>query len=193
VPATSLTNWPDEFIHSTGDDLEQLDATQLERNALIVSAVAWYFANWETKTRPCWGPTSRRAASRVSPRTSRPRWPTSRRRRRRPPAAFRAARALVRSAYDREKAALASVRRLAPQAGRRPLSVPGHGRLDEGLGADLRALERAWTAVTGRSLPDLEPTRDEEAMDAVVYVPWPTSAPGTTPWTRSGPFPGCTA
>ena len=27
VPGTSLTNWPDEFIHSTGDDLEQIDAT----------------------------------------------------------------------------------------------------------------------------------------------------------------------
>src|SRR5574341_1267386 len=31
VPATSLTNWPDEYIHSTGDDLENTDATQLER------------------------------------------------------------------------------------------------------------------------------------------------------------------
>ena len=44
VPATSLTNWPDEFIHSTGDDLEQVDATQLERNAVVVAAVALYFA-----------------------------------------------------------------------------------------------------------------------------------------------------
>jgi hypothetical protein len=35
VPATSLTNWPDEFIHSTGDDLENIDATQLERNAVV--------------------------------------------------------------------------------------------------------------------------------------------------------------
>src|SRR5262245_40354208 len=45
VPATSLTNWPDEFIHSTGDDVDQVDATQLGRNALVVAAVAHYFAN----------------------------------------------------------------------------------------------------------------------------------------------------
>ena len=45
VPATSLTNWPDEFIHSTGDDLDQLDATQLERNAVVVAAVALYFGS----------------------------------------------------------------------------------------------------------------------------------------------------
>jgi len=44
VPGTSLTNWPDEFIHSTGDDLEQIDATQLERNAVVVAGVALYFA-----------------------------------------------------------------------------------------------------------------------------------------------------
>ena len=45
VPATSLTNWPDEYIHSTGDDLDQVDATQIERNAVVVAAVALYFAS----------------------------------------------------------------------------------------------------------------------------------------------------
>src|SRR6185295_12774280 len=45
VPGTSLTNWPDEFIHSTGDDLENIDATQLERNAVVVAGVALYFAS----------------------------------------------------------------------------------------------------------------------------------------------------
>src|SRR6185295_143511 len=45
VPGTSLTNWPDEFIHSTGDDLENIDATQLERNAIVVAGVALYFAD----------------------------------------------------------------------------------------------------------------------------------------------------
>ena len=31
VPAVTFTNWPDDFIHSTGDDLWQVDPTQLER------------------------------------------------------------------------------------------------------------------------------------------------------------------
>ena len=36
----TLTNWPDEFIHSNYDDLWQMDATQLKRNAFIVAATA---------------------------------------------------------------------------------------------------------------------------------------------------------
>ncbi len=45
VPATTLTNWPDEYIHSSGDDLWQVDATQLKRNAFIVASTALWLAN----------------------------------------------------------------------------------------------------------------------------------------------------
>jgi hypothetical protein len=45
VPGTTLTNWPDENIHSSGDDLWQIDATQLKRNAFIVAATALWLAN----------------------------------------------------------------------------------------------------------------------------------------------------
>ena len=45
VPGTTLTNWPDENIHSSGDDLWQIDATQLKRNAYVVAATAWWIAN----------------------------------------------------------------------------------------------------------------------------------------------------
>jgi hypothetical protein len=45
VPGTTLTNWPDEYIHSSGDDLWQIDATQLKRNAFIVAATALWLAN----------------------------------------------------------------------------------------------------------------------------------------------------
>ncbi|MBZ0112713.1 MAG: M28 family peptidase [Thermoanaerobaculia bacterium] len=43
VPATALINWPDDWIHSSGDDLDNIDATQLQRNAVVVAAVASYF------------------------------------------------------------------------------------------------------------------------------------------------------
>ncbi len=43
VPATALINWPDDWIHSSGDDLDNIDATQLARNAVVVAAVAHYF------------------------------------------------------------------------------------------------------------------------------------------------------
>ncbi|MFQ6115757.1 MAG: hypothetical protein ACE5NG_16985, partial [bacterium] len=45
IPAITLTNWPDEIIHSSDDDLWNIDRTQLKRNAYIVAATAWYLAN----------------------------------------------------------------------------------------------------------------------------------------------------
>ena len=45
VPGTTMTNWPDEYIHSSADDLWQIDSTQLKRNAFVVAATAWWLAN----------------------------------------------------------------------------------------------------------------------------------------------------
>ena len=50
VPATSLTNWPDEYIHGTGDDLENIDAT-----FLYADPSGFHFmdqASYETLTLP---------------------------------------------------------------------------------------------------------------------------------------------
>jgi len=44
VPGTTLTNWPDENIHSSGDDIWQIDPTQLKRNMYVVAASAWWIA-----------------------------------------------------------------------------------------------------------------------------------------------------
>ena len=172
VPATSLTNWPDEFIHSTGDDLDQIDATQLERNALVASAVAWYFATVGDEDASILAAyvaargQARLAQDGVTAVSHLAEAPPAER-----PAAFRAARSLIRQAHEREKAALASVRRLAPRGRAAEYVAQATGQLDDGLGGDLRVVERAWTAITGRSLPNVEPSRDEQAMDAIVYVP----------------------
>jgi len=45
IPGVTFTNWPDDYIHSTGDDLGQIDSTQLQRNAVAVTAAALYLAN----------------------------------------------------------------------------------------------------------------------------------------------------
>ena len=45
VPGISLTNWPDTYIHSTDDDLWQVDATQLKRNAFIVATTSFALAS----------------------------------------------------------------------------------------------------------------------------------------------------
>jgi Zn-dependent M28 family amino/carboxypeptidase len=45
VPGVTFTNWPDPYIHSSDDDLWQMDATQLKRNAVAVAASAYYLAS----------------------------------------------------------------------------------------------------------------------------------------------------
>jgi hypothetical protein len=45
IPGVDFTNWPDPYIHSAGDDLWQIDTTQLQRNAVAVAATALYLAN----------------------------------------------------------------------------------------------------------------------------------------------------
>ena len=44
IPGISLTNWPDPYIHSSDDDLWQIDPTQLKRNAFIIAASAYFIA-----------------------------------------------------------------------------------------------------------------------------------------------------
>ena len=44
IPGVTFTNWPDDYIHSTDDDLWQMDATQLKRNAVAVASAAWVLA-----------------------------------------------------------------------------------------------------------------------------------------------------
>ncbi len=42
VPAVGLINWDDNYIHSSDDDLWQIDQTQLKRNAFIIASMAYY-------------------------------------------------------------------------------------------------------------------------------------------------------
>ena len=52
VPAVGLVNWDDYWIHSSEDDLFQLDQTQLQRNNFIIGAMALYLAYAEAKDIP---------------------------------------------------------------------------------------------------------------------------------------------
>ena len=47
VPAVGLVNWDDYYIHSSDDDLWQIDATQLQRNAFIITSMAYYLGKAE--------------------------------------------------------------------------------------------------------------------------------------------------
>jgi hypothetical protein len=45
VPGVALINNPDAYIHSTDDDLQNIDPTQLKRNAFLVAAATLFIAN----------------------------------------------------------------------------------------------------------------------------------------------------
>lgn len=44
VPAVAMINWDDDYIHSSDDDLWQIDATQLKRNNFIIGGMAYFLA-----------------------------------------------------------------------------------------------------------------------------------------------------
>ncbi|HVF28355.1 MAG TPA: hypothetical protein VM943_08960, partial [Pyrinomonadaceae bacterium] len=44
IPAVAMINWDDEFIHSSDDDLHQIDQTQLRRNNFLIGSIAYFLA-----------------------------------------------------------------------------------------------------------------------------------------------------
>ena len=172
VPATSLTNWPDEYIHSTGDDLENIDATQLERNAVVVAAVAFYFAALTEDEVPALAAyLAARGRARVATDTAAAvarlatAEPASR------GAAWREARNLVRQSHLKEKTALASLRPLAGRGRGADVIAAASRRLEGSMGDELDSIERAYAGLAGATPPNLDLDDEERAMAARVYVP----------------------
>jgi len=172
VPGTSLTNWPDELIHSTGDDLEAIDATQLERNAVVATAVALYFAGVgedDAAALAAYVAARGRARTAADLATAVARLaeaaPSDR------DALYHFARNLVIQSHRKEAAAVATVRRLGPKGRAADLIAQIASRAEDAQGSDLGALERAFVAITARNPPNLEPSKEERAMMGKVYAP----------------------
>jgi hypothetical protein len=52
VPAVAMINWDDDFIHSTDDDLDKLDQTQLRRHSFFIGSMAYFLAFAESGDLP---------------------------------------------------------------------------------------------------------------------------------------------
>ncbi len=50
VPGVTFTNWPDHYIHSSDDDLWNIDRTQLGRNSAATTLMAWTMAVADDET-----------------------------------------------------------------------------------------------------------------------------------------------
>jgi hypothetical protein len=171
VPGTSLTNWPDEFIHATSDDLESVDATQLQRNAVVVAAVALYFAGAGDEGAPALAAyVAARGASRIAADLATAiahvgqAAPADR------AAAYAAARNLVSQSSRKEAGALGSIRRLSPSA-RGSAYLSELARLEAARPRDLEALAAAYRGITGRAAGETPLSADEQALAGRVYAP----------------------
>jgi Peptidase family M28 len=172
VPGTSLTNWPDEFIHSTGDDLDNIDATQLERNAVVVSAVALYFASLKDEdVSGLAGYVAARGRARLADDLATAVAHLSTAAAEDRTGAYAAARNLVRQSHLKEGGALASVRRLAGRGRAGEVAAWATEKLEASQAEAYDTLERTYVAMTGQNPPNVELTRDERAMAATVFVP----------------------
>ncbi|HUP48972.1 MAG TPA: DUF4910 domain-containing protein [Thermoanaerobaculia bacterium] len=47
IPAIYLNDWPDRYIHTTGDQPANIDPTKLQRAAFIAAASGWVLANFD--------------------------------------------------------------------------------------------------------------------------------------------------
>jgi len=172
VPASALINWPDDWIHSTGDDLDNIDATQLERNAVVVAAVSLYFANAsEDDAAQLAAYVAARAhvrlgtdlATAVATVAEAPAGDKT--------AAFRQARNLVHQSHLKEAGALTSIRRIAGKGRALEAIAQAASRLEGAEGDDLEALERAFVSITGKNPPNVDLSKAEREMAARIYVP----------------------
>jgi len=171
VLATTFTNWPDENIHSTSDDLWQVDPTQLKRNNIAVAAMALYLANAADAEIPALaahmhGKSLQRISrdARIALELVMKAAPDDR------GAAYKRADFIVRHSVRREKQSLESMRAFAGKGGRGEKTVSAIvGQLPtEAAAAD--RLAATYTAVTGEKPPQIVPTARERELAAKVPV-----------------------
>lgn len=67
VPGITFTNFPDHYIHTSDDDLWNIDRTQLGRNAVAGAYIAWIMANADEELLPALtSEVQKRGAGRIS-------------------------------------------------------------------------------------------------------------------------------
>jgi hypothetical protein len=171
VPGLGLINNPDVMIHSSDDDLGNIDRTQLKRNALLVAAVTLFLADagdaevplltQEVYARGITRLGRDLAAAMSHLRTSAP--PGRAR-------AWAEAANLLDQSAAREKGALASIAVFATPGGRNALLPAEKAKAVDRVAAELRLeLLAAYAALTGEARPPAPaPTSLEREMAAQI-------------------------
>jgi hypothetical protein len=150
IPGITFTNMPDRYIHSSDDDLWNIDATQLGRNAVAAATIAYVMAAADSgQVSALAAETQGRGLVRLAHNVRLGlTWIATGSDRAR---AYRDAVDQVRYAAERERMALASLGQIHPVARARAAGMLGDVAQREAQA--LRDLEAAYRRVTGRRPP----------------------------------------
>jgi hypothetical protein len=150
IPGVTFTNMPDRYIHSSDDDLWNIDATQLGRNAVAAATIAYVMASADSAAVPALAAeTNGRGLVRLAQNLRLGlTWIAT--------ASDRAAAYLdavdqVRYAAERERMALASLAQIHPTAGARTATLGAE--VDRRAAQATRELENAYRHATGQRPP----------------------------------------
>jgi hypothetical protein len=160
VPAITFTNMPDRFIHSTDDDLETLDRTQLGRNATSAALIAYTMASADaSRASSLAAELAGRGAARMSNNLRLAlSWiagdPPNRER------GYFQAIDQIRYAAERERMAAASLKQIDPAAA--PLSGAVSAAVDQREAQAVKEIDSYYRVVAGRDLPRSRTQTDTE-------------------------------
>ncbi|HEX8276858.1 MAG TPA: M28 family peptidase [Longimicrobiaceae bacterium] len=167
VPAVTFTNMPDHFIHTSDDDLWNIDRTQLGRNAAAVAMIAYAMASADDRSAPVLAAeTAGRGAQRLARNLGLGlSWIAVAEDGDRA-AAYARAVEQVRYAARRERRALGSLAGISP-AGRR-MTGPLLAELDRQEAQALRELALKYRLVAGRGAPSAPALGEAERRLAAI-------------------------
>ncbi len=162
IPGTTFTNWPDNYIHSSDDQLWNIDRTQLGRNAASVALMAYTMANAGASSVPVFAAdTEGRGEERLGRNlrlglTWIATWDDK-------SSAYHYAVDQVRFAAERERLAIASLPEAHQSAEQlvEPLLEGLERREEEAI----RSVERAYRRATGQSAPSRQLSEVEQRLD----------------------------
>ncbi|MBI4539929.1 MAG: M28 family peptidase [Gemmatimonadetes bacterium] len=147
VPGVTFTNWPDNYIHTTDDDLWNIDRTQLGRNAAAAALIAYVMAAVDGRAAPALAAeTDGRGAQRIARNLALGlSWLATEPDRN---AAYHRAADQVQYAAVRDRLAVSSLAQIGPDAA--SLVAPMLERVAEREAQALRELEAQVRWLTGR-------------------------------------------
>ncbi len=166
IPAVSLINMDDELIHSSDDDLFNVDPTQMARNNFIVSALSYILAFTEEKDVPLLSSETylhgaRRLATDVAVAT----------RLLHEGADWKDASIMVEQGIDRERGALETVRVFTAGDAKATQTIDSFiGRLDERQKEMTSVLASNYEIMKGKKPGAIELTADEQAASEKIPV-----------------------